>query len=67
MRIPVLYRCCKSDNVVKRGKTENGKQRYRCMESECARQTFLLDYDYRGCLPEVKEAILDMAMNSSGI
>jgi len=65
--IPVLCRRCKSDHVVKRGKTKNGKQRYLCLESECTLQTFLLDYDYLGCLSEVKKTILDMAMNGGGI
>ena len=35
--------------------------------SDCLRRTFILDYSYRAYLPEVKEQILDMAMNSSGI
>ncbi|MBK8535477.1 MAG: hypothetical protein IPL59_10320 [Candidatus Competibacteraceae bacterium] len=30
--------------MVKRGKTENGKQRYLCQQSECPNQTFIIDY-----------------------
>ncbi|CAK0747105.1 IS1 protein InsA [Gammaproteobacteria bacterium] len=63
----VLCPCCKCDHVVKRGKTELGKQRYLCLKPECGRKTFILDYTYQGYLPEVKEQIIDMAMNGSGI
>jgi len=44
--IPVLCPHCASDQVVKRGKTENGKQRYRCQNKACATKTFILDYSY---------------------
>ncbi len=65
--IPVHCPHCDSDQVVKRGKTSNGKQRYLCQNQACAHQTFLLDYDHRARLPEVKRQIVDMALNSSGI
>lgn len=52
---------------MKRGKTENAKQRYLCQQLECPTQTFILDYDYQGYLPEVKKLIIDMALNGSGI
>ena len=58
---------CGSDQVVKRGKTENGKQRYLCQHQTCATQTFILDYTYSGYLPEVKQQIVAMALNGSGI
>ena len=53
--------------MVKRGKTEQGKQRYLCINMECAAKTFILDYSYNGSLPEVKNKIVDMAINGSGI
>jgi transposase-like protein len=59
--------CGRHDNVVKRGKTDKDKQRYLCQHADCPAQTFLLDYDYQGCVPEVKRKILDMAVNGSGI
>jgi len=65
--IPVRCPHCGHEDVVKRGKTENGKQRYLCQHTDCPVKTFLLDYDYQGCLPEVKRKILDMAVNGSGI
>lgn len=56
--------CCE---VVKRGKTEDGKQRYECRRSECLNKTFILDYAYKAYVPDVKKQIIDMAMNGSGI
>ena len=53
--IPVLCPGCGHDNIIKRGKTENGKQRYFCQHPECSVNTFILDYDYNGYLPEVKK------------
>ena len=58
---------CHSDQVVKCGKTDQSKQRYRCQNEECSTKTFILDYDYNGYLPEVKKKIIDMALNGSGI
>ncbi len=65
--IPVRCPHCGSDQVVKRGKTENAKQRYLCQQQECPTQTFILDYDYHGYVPEVKKQIIDMALNGSRI
>lgn len=65
--VPVCCPRCDSDLVIKRGKTENGKQRYLCLNSDCPTKTFLLDYSYNGYLPEVKKQIIDMALNGSGI
>ncbi len=64
---PVLCPSCGSDNVVKHGQSDEGKQRYKCRNSECSRCTFIQIYTYRGYLPEVKQQISEMAMNSSGI
>jgi insertion element IS1 protein InsB len=53
---------------VRHGTTPEGKQRYRCRACRLRRgRTFLLEYTYAGQLPEVKEQIVDMAMNASGI
>ena len=58
---------CNTTNVVKNGKSDEGKQRYRCRNPECRRSSFIRDYSYRGYLPEVKQQISDMAINGSGI
>ena len=46
--IPVLCPVCGHDKISKRGKTENGKQRYFCQHPECLIKTFILGYDYNG-------------------
>lgn len=65
--IPVRCPHCGHEQVIKRGKTENGKQRYLCQQPACPTKTFILDDDYQGYLPEVKKRIIDMALNGSGI
>lgn len=64
---PVLCPSCQSSDVVKHGSSGEGKPRYRCRNQECERCTFILNYTYRGYLPEVKQQIADMAVNGSGI
>ena len=64
---PVCCPSCEGHNVVKNGQSKEGKQRYRCRNQACSRASFILDYSYRGYLPEVKQQISDMAMNGSGI
>jgi transposase-like protein len=54
-------------DIVRHGQTRQGKQRYRCREKRCAGRTFLLEYSYRGQSPAVKEQIVAMALNASGI
>jgi transposase-like protein len=58
---------CDGTDIVRHGQTRQGKQRYRCREHPCAGRTFLLDYTYMGQSPEVKQQIVDMALNASGI
>ena len=65
--IPVLCPHCHSEQIIKGGKTETGKQRYRCQQSDCAHRSFVLDPAYNGRLPHIKEQIIDMALNGSGI
>jgi insertion element IS1 protein InsB len=69
MTTSIAARClhCHSDEVVKRGKTARGTQRYLCQNQECAAASFLLDYRNRGWLPEVKQLIIDMSLNVSGV
>jgi transposase-like protein len=64
---PVLCPACQSSDIVKHGQSGEGKQRYKCRNSTCARSTFILHYAYRGYLPAVKQQIVDMALNGSGI
>ena len=65
----IAVRCphCQSDQIVKRGKTARGTQRYVCQNTLCAKESFLLNYCNRGCLPEGKQQIVDMRLNASGV
>src|SRR5262249_20319615 len=65
----IAIRCphCHSAHIVKRGKTARGPQRYRWQNTRCPKGSFLLDYCNRGCLPEVKQTIIDMSLNASGV
>ena len=58
---------CKKETVVKFGLNCSGKQRYQCKNGACSKNTFLLEYSRNGDLPEVKEKIIEMALNGSGI
>ena len=69
MIIQVLH-CpyCQGSDIVKHGMSPEGKQRYRCRAClEGRGRTFLLEYSYAGQSPEVKQQIVDMAMNARGI
>ena len=65
--IPVRCPHCHRDQVIKGGVTKAGRQRYRCQNSTCPRYSFVLNPSYQGHRPEVKEQIIDMALNGSGI
>jgi transposase-like protein len=64
---PVKCPACGGIDVVKHGKTSNGKQRFLCRDVGCECKTFLQDYSEKGRLPEVKQNIIAMAMNGSGV
>ena len=59
--------CSEANTVVKYGRTENGKQRFYCQNTACNKTTFILNHEKKGWLPEIKQKIIDMAMNGSGI
>jgi transposase-like protein len=64
-----VFHCpsCHGTDIVKHGTTPEGKQRYRCRACPERGRTFLLEYTYAGRSPAVKQQIVDMAMNASGI
>ncbi len=64
---PVKCPNCSGINVIKREKSAEGKQRYQCRNPDCSRPDFILDYAYSAYRPEVRQPIVDMAMNGSGI
>ena len=55
---------CSSRSIKKNGMTANRKQRFRC--KDCGRQ-FVTDYIYLGCLPAIRDLIVPLTLNSSGI
>jgi InsA N-terminal domain/InsA C-terminal domain len=58
---------CHGTDIVRHGKTPQGKQRYRCRETACRGGTFLLDSSSSGQSPHIKAQIVNMAINASGI
>ena len=67
VRMPVLCPHCHSDQVIKGGKTTAGQQRYKCQNTDCPHYSFQLVLLYKGRAPAIKEQIVDMSLNGSGI
>lgn len=65
--IEVVCPLCETKSVVKFGVNRQGKQRYQCKNEKCSKDTFILDYKNKGFLPEIKDQIIEMALNGSGI
>jgi transposase-like protein len=66
--LPLECPSCKdTKSVVKFGKSANNKQRYRCQNEACDRRTFIVRYDNKGWLKEIRDKIIDMTMNGAGI
>src|SRR6185295_11368606 len=65
--VPVHCPYCQRTEVIKAGKQANGAQRYQCQNGQCGRRIFLLHYQDRGRVPEVRRQVVDMAINGSGI
>jgi len=64
---PIRCPTCEGIDVNKLGKTTNGKQRFIGKATTCSGQTFIRDYSDQGRLPDVKQQIVEMALNGSGI
>ena len=65
--VAVRWPHCQSEAVVKYGKTSNDKARFRCQQSDRCGRTFLRSSAYPGCLPTVKQQIVEMPLNGCGI
>ena len=65
--VPVQCPHCQSTEVIKAGKQANGAQRYQCQNRQCERRIFLLHYQHRGRVLEVRHQVVDMALNGSGV
>ena len=58
---------CGSRAAVRYGRQANGEQRYRCNNGDCERRIFLVQYHNTGWVPEVKQQMVEVALNGSGI
>ena len=58
---------CGSNEIMKAGRNVRGTQRYRCQNSECETQTFMLEYRYNAYRTDIEERVVEMAINGSGI
>lgn len=67
MPVKVVCPVCISATVIKFGKSAEGKQRYRCRNMECKKNTFIQDYSYNGHQPEIREQIITMALNAKSM
>lgn len=55
---------CQGNDLVKNGHSPNGTQRWRC---NTCKKSFRLTYRYRASEQGVKEKIIAMTLNSSGV
>jgi len=67
VKITVICPNCKSDDIVRQGKTKKGIQVYRCRNAKCGRTKFQLEYKNKACYPDTTEKIIKHAINGSGI
>ena len=65
--VEVRWPGCRSRAVVKYGRQANGEQRYQCNNVDCERRIFLRQYRNAGWMPQVKQPMVEMALNRSGI
>jgi transposase-like protein len=64
----VTVKCpfCDSENVSKNGHNKTGKQVYICKNSECKCYSFVEEYTYKACNPDIREQVLKMTVNGTG-
>ena len=53
--------------MMKSERNARGEQRYRCQNPNCPTKTFMLSYRYRAYEPGIKERVVAMVINGSGI
>lgn len=63
---PITCPFCHSEEVKKHGKTKYGKTRYACCNDQCSHKTFVEEYTYRACDPEIRAKIFFSIVNGSG-
>jgi len=65
--LPVHCPKCQETNVIKYGKSKEGKQRFLCHSRNDECSTFILNYTNRTRLPSVKKQMVEMSLNDSGV
>ena len=65
--IKVTCPICGTEDVVRHGTLPKGEQRFRCRNTDCTKNTFILNYTSLGRQPGIADKIINMAMNASGI
>ena len=58
---------CEGNQIRKNGHSENGTQRWLCLNEDCPKRSFQLSYTYNANKPGVKEQIDNLTVNSSGV
>lgn len=64
--VPIRCLHCGSIDGIRHGQTSNEKQRFLCQNEGCGK-TFIQDYSDKGRFPEIKQRIVDRAVNGGGI
>ena len=59
--------CGDSTHIKKSGFNAHGVQRDRCWQEPCPTQTFMLNYRYKAYEPGIKDQVVKLAINGSGI
>lgn len=65
--LPLPCPRCNSVDIVKYGTTMTGTQRFLCQNDQCDISTFIIDYQYKGCSPDIDQKVLELTMNGCGI
>ena len=63
----VCPNCQSEESVVKNGRSAAGKQRFLCRSHSCQGRTFGLNPSYPGRVAAVKQQIVEMTLNGSGV
>lgn len=65
-KIEVKCPYCGKERVIKYGKGKTGAKRYKCMNEDCHRKIFQLEYVKNAFKLGCKKTIVEMAMNGCG-
>ena len=58
---------CGSTQVSTNGRTQQGKRAYFCKNLECTHHNFIVDYTYKGRIPEVRKKVVSMTAEGIGV